>query len=184
MSSKTFALEGEGVCRRHAACAGDDVIDTDRQGLNRRLRRYLRHGMLPQLAAFDTVMRLGSVTRAADALAMAQPTVSGHLRKLSEAIGLALFEPRGRQLAPTAAAWALHAAVSEVFDSLERVDGVLGAMREDQVPGDRRAQSAHAAHAAAELIPMPPVQMALLREAAGAPAAQGTCTQQTLPAWE
>ena len=95
----------------------------------RRLRRYLRHGMLPQLAAFDAVLRLGSVTRAADSLAMAQPTVSGHLRKLSEVIGLPLFVPHGRQLVPTEAGWALHAAVCEMFDSLQRVDGVLGAMR-------------------------------------------------------
>lgn len=106
-------------------------------GLSRRLRRYLRHGMLPQLAAFETVMRLGSVTSAADALAMAQPTVSGHLRKLTESIGLPLFEARGRQLVPTAAAWALHAAVIEMFDSLERVDGVLGAMREEARPADK-----------------------------------------------
>ena len=27
-------------------------------------RRYLRHGMLPQLAAFEAVVRLGSCTRA------------------------------------------------------------------------------------------------------------------------
>ncbi len=52
------------------------------------LRRYLRHGLMPQLAAFDAVMRLGSVTRASRALHMAQPTVSGHLRKLSDALGV------------------------------------------------------------------------------------------------
>lgn len=95
----------------------------------RRWRRFLRHGMLPQLAAFETVLRLGSVTRAADALSIAQPTVSGHLRKLSETIGLPLFEARGRQLVPTEAGQALHAAACEVFASLERVDAVLGAMR-------------------------------------------------------
>ena len=36
-----------------------------------RLRRYLRHGLMPQLAAFDAVMRLGSVTRASEVLHMA-----------------------------------------------------------------------------------------------------------------
>lgn len=117
----------------------------NQHGLSRRLRRYLRHGMLPQLAAFETVMRLGSVTRAADALAMAQPTVSGHLRKLTESIGLPLFEARGRQLVPTAAAWALHAAVAEMFDSLERVDCVLGAMREDSRPAAAPIQAEAAA---------------------------------------
>lgn len=95
----------------------------------RRWRRFLRHGMLPQLAAFETVLRLGSVTRAADALSVAQPTVSGHLRKLSETIGLPLFEARGRQLVATEAGLALHAAACEVFAALERVDAVLGTMR-------------------------------------------------------
>ena len=49
----------------------------------KRLRRYVRHGLLPQLLAFDAVMRLGSVTRASLALHMAQPTVSGHLDRKS-----------------------------------------------------------------------------------------------------
>jgi DNA-binding transcriptional LysR family regulator len=148
------------------------MTSIDPQGLNRRLRRYLRHGMLPQLAAFDSVMRLGSVTRTAEALAMAQPTVSGHLRKLSEAVGLALFETRGRQLVPTAAAWALHAAVAEMFDSLARVDGVLGAMRDELAPGGQERQGRQKGFEPQtgdeprdEPIRMPPVQIALPRGA-------------------
>ena len=98
-----------------------------------KLRRYLRHGTLPQLAALDTVLRLGSVTRAADALCLAQPTVSGQLRRLSDSVGLPLFLPQGRHLAPTAAALALQQAVDEVFASLERMDSVLAGLRQ-QVP--------------------------------------------------
>ena len=52
-----------------------------------RLRRYVRHGTLPQLAALEAVVRLGSATRAAEALCIAQPTLSGQLRKLSDALG-------------------------------------------------------------------------------------------------
>lgn len=99
------------------------------QASHQRLRRYLRHGTMPQLAAFDAVLRLGSVRRAADSLCLAQPTVSGHLRKLSEALGLALFEPQGRQLAPTPAALALSAAVDEIFEALDRVEAELEALR-------------------------------------------------------
>lgn len=95
----------------------------------RRLRRYLRHGTMPQLAAFEAVLRLGSVTRAADTLCMAQPTVSGHLRKLSDALGITLFEARGRHLVPTPAALALRTAVGEVFDSLDRAELALDALR-------------------------------------------------------
>ncbi len=67
-------------------------------------RRYRRHGMSPRLAAFEAVVRLGSATRVAEALCIAQPTLSGHLRKLSEALGVSLFEPRGRGLVLTDAA--------------------------------------------------------------------------------
>ena len=99
------------------------------QTSSQRRRRYLRHGTMPQLAALDAVLKLGSVSRAADTLCLAQPTVSGHLRKLSETLGLALFEPQGRQLLPTAAALALQAAVDEIFEALDRVEAELEALR-------------------------------------------------------
>ncbi|MFN0186589.1 MAG: LysR family transcriptional regulator [Aquabacterium sp.] len=95
----------------------------------KKLRRYLRHGMMPQLAAFEAVFRLQSVTRAGEALHMAQPTVSGHLRKLTEAMGVVLFRCDGRRMIATPAAAALHQAVQEVFGALNRVDDVLAAMR-------------------------------------------------------
>ena len=85
-------------------------------------RRYLRHGMLPQLAAFEAVVRLGSATRAAEALCIAQPTLSGHLRKLSEALGVRLFDLRGKRLVPTEAAQTLLQAVGEVFATLDRCE--------------------------------------------------------------
>ena len=92
-------------------------------------RRYLRHGTLLQLAAFEGVMRLGSVTRAAEALCMAQPTLSGHLRKLSEALGVRLFEMQGKHLVPTEAALVLLQGASDVFAVLERCDLMLAALR-------------------------------------------------------
>jgi len=57
-----------------------------------RLRRYFRHGLLPQLMVFETVARLGSVTRAAEELHLAQPTVSTQLKKLSSTLGVVLLE--------------------------------------------------------------------------------------------
>ncbi len=60
--------------------------------LERRLRRYLRNGTLTQLAAFEAVVRLGGFTRAAEALHMAQPTVSVLVKKLAETLGAPLFE--------------------------------------------------------------------------------------------
>ena len=96
---------------------------------HKRLRRYLRHGMLPQLAAFDAVMRLGSVTQAALALHMAQPTVSGHLRKLSDALGVTLFRCDGRRMLPTAPARALHEGTLEVFAALHDLECALEPLR-------------------------------------------------------
>lgn len=102
------------------------------------LRRYLRHGMLPQLAAFEAVLRLGSATRAAEALCIAQPTLSGHLRKLGDALGVRLFEIRGKQLVPTDAARALLPVVQEVFAAFERCERTLAALRDGGAPGAAR----------------------------------------------
>jgi DNA-binding transcriptional LysR family regulator len=81
--------------------------------------------MLPQLAAFEAVLRLGSATRAAEALCIAQPTLSGHLRKLSEALGVRLFEMHGKRMVPTEAARVLAHAARDVFAALERCERML-----------------------------------------------------------
>jgi DNA-binding transcriptional LysR family regulator len=88
-------------------------------------RRLARHGTLPQLTAFETIVRLGSYTRAADSLAMAQPTISGHMRKLTEAVGQPLLVIEGRRVRPTAAGQALLQATREIFAALERADRAI-----------------------------------------------------------
>jgi DNA-binding transcriptional LysR family regulator len=93
------------------------------------LRRYMRHGTLPQLAAFEAVVRLGSASRAAEALSVAPPTISGHLKKLADSLGVRLFELRGKRLVPTAAALALLQATDEVSVALARCEDALGAYR-------------------------------------------------------
>jgi DNA-binding transcriptional ArsR family regulator len=109
----------------------------------RTLRRYLRHGLLPQLAAFDAVMRLGSVTRASEALHMAQPTVSGHLRKLSDALGVPLFRCDGRRMHPTAPARTLHAGTIDVFAALHDLESALAPLRD---PACKPALRPHFTH--------------------------------------
>jgi DNA-binding transcriptional LysR family regulator len=64
-------------------------------------RQYFRHGFLPQLMAFEACVRLGSVTRAAEELCLAQPTVSCMLRKLSQASGGPVTVVRARRVQPT-----------------------------------------------------------------------------------
>lgn len=87
-----------------------------------RIQRFLRHGSLPQLAAFEAVVRLGSFTRAAETLHMAQPTVSQHVRKLSERIGYPLVEQVGRQVQPTTVGRLLYEAALDIFHTLERFE--------------------------------------------------------------
>lgn len=92
------------------------------------LRRYLRHGRLPELAAFDSVMRLGHFGDAAAELHIAQSTLSGHLRKLADALEVCLFESQGRRRVPTPAAHTLHDAVADILAALQRADLALQAM--------------------------------------------------------
>jgi DNA-binding transcriptional LysR family regulator len=54
--------------------------------------------MLPQLAVFEASARLGSFTRAAEELHLAQPTVSTQMKKLTETVGLPLFEQIGKKM--------------------------------------------------------------------------------------
>lgn len=93
------------------------------------IRRYLRHGMLPQLVVFETAARLGSFTRAAEALHMAQPTVSTQIRKLSDTLGLTLFEHIGRRVHLTPAGRALHEGCLQLFSSIERIEETLTGLR-------------------------------------------------------
>ena len=111
-----------------------------------RLRRYVRHGMLPQLAALEAVVRLGSATRAAEALCIAQPTLSGHLRKLSDALGVRLFDTQGKRLVPTNAALTVLRAANEVSGALERCEEALAFHRDGpEATRDRVAHSTNRA---------------------------------------
>jgi DNA-binding transcriptional LysR family regulator len=96
-----------------------------------RLRRYFRHGLFPQLIVFEAVARLGSVTRAAEELHLAQPTVSMQLKKLAGALDLTLFEPDGRGLRLTAAGEALQTACGELVQMFGRIDERLEQFREN-----------------------------------------------------
>ncbi len=93
------------------------------------IRRLIRHGMLPQLAVFESVARLGSVTRAAEALHLAQPTVSTQIRKLADTLELELFEQVGRKLHLTAAGQVLLEGCGELFGTFGRIEENLAALR-------------------------------------------------------
>src|SRR4051794_41964212 len=87
-----------------------------------RFRRYFRHGLLPQLIAFEACLRLGGVTRAAEELALAQPTVSGLLRRLSETIGEPVLQTKGGRVEPTAAGGDVALRCPEILASLPQFE--------------------------------------------------------------
>jgi DNA-binding transcriptional LysR family regulator len=86
------------------------------------VRRYFRHGMLPQLIAFEACIRHGSVTRAAEELSLAQPTVSCLIKKLSTTMGGPLTLSRDRRMEPTALGVEVLGLCRDVIAALEAFD--------------------------------------------------------------
>jgi LysR family transcriptional regulator, low CO2-responsive transcriptional regulator len=93
------------------------------------IRRYLKHGTLPQLRVFEASARLGNFSLAALELHMAQPTASVQIKKLTETIGLPLFEQVGRRVYLTDAGRRLYAGCHEVFRALSTIEETLNGLR-------------------------------------------------------
>ena len=102
-------------------------------------RRYFRHGLFPQLIVFEAVARLGSVTRAAEELHLAQPTVSTQIKKLSTTLDVPLFEQHGRGLRLTSAGEALRGVCSELFALCGKLEAELVKLR-DRAPSATAAR--------------------------------------------
>ena len=115
-------------------------------------RRFFRHGLLPQILVFEAVARLGSVTRAAEELHLAQPTVSLQLRKLAATLGVTLFEQRGRRLELTGAGRALLESCPELIEWVLRTDARLEPWRQPRRELLRLAAEPGARNVAARLL--------------------------------
>ena len=94
-----------------------------------KIRRYLKHGTLPQIRVFEAIARLGSYTKAAEELYIAQPTVSVQMKKLSETVGLPLLEQLGKRVHLTEAGRAVLAASNNVFAVLADLEEQLANIR-------------------------------------------------------
>ncbi len=93
------------------------------------IHRYLRHGTLPQLRLFEATARLGSFTRAAQELHLAQPTASVQIKKLSQTVGVPLFEQVGKRLYLTEAGHRLYDSCREVFRVFSSLEDSLAGLR-------------------------------------------------------
>ena len=86
---------------------------------------------LKPLRAFCQVARLGSVSRAAEALYLSQPAVSLQLQALEREYGTPLLERSGRRLVPTREGQVLYELARPL---VEGIDGLENAFR-DQIRG-------------------------------------------------
>ena len=89
----------------------------------------IRYSTFRQFQVFEAIFRLGSFTRAAEELFLTQPTVSMQIKKLSEAIGLPLFEHVGRSIEPTEAGKELYAACRNMFETLSNLEMKISDMK-------------------------------------------------------
>ena len=87
------------------------------------------HLTFRQLETFATVARLGSFSRAAEALHLTQPAVSIQVRQITESIGLPLFEQSGREIRLTAAGQELLRTARELDDSWNRFESAVDALK-------------------------------------------------------
>jgi len=94
-----------------------------------------RHLTFRQLETFATVARLGSFSRAAEALHLTQPAVSIQIRQITETLGLPLFEQSGREIALTAAGEELLATVRDLDDAWNRFESAI-----DDLKGFKRGK--------------------------------------------
>jgi len=94
-----------------------------------KIHRYVKHGTLPQLSVFEAVARHGNFTRAAEELYISQPTVSVQIKKLTETIGLPLFEQVGNHAYLTEAGRELQTACQEIFRVLVKIEDRIASIR-------------------------------------------------------
>jgi|DewCreStandDraft_1066081.scaffolds.fasta_scaffold00049_4 DNA-binding transcriptional LysR family regulator len=99
-------------------------------------RRASLEGLLDELRTFHAVARRRSFTRAAEELALTQPAVSGHVRRLERRLGTRLFVVRHRQVFLTPEGEVLFAFAERVFNLLaeaERAVAEVAALERGQL---------------------------------------------------
>jgi DNA-binding transcriptional LysR family regulator len=89
----------------------------------------MRHSTFRQLEVFEAIARLGSFTRAAEELFLTQPTVSMQIKKLTEAVGLPLFEHVGKKIYLTDAGRELHHTSREIFKHFSNFEMAVADMK-------------------------------------------------------
>jgi DNA-binding transcriptional LysR family regulator len=70
---------------------------------------------LNQLEIFCKIIELGSFSKAAEALNLSQPTLSGHIQSLEDQLGILLLDRLGRKILPTRAGETLYGYAQKIL---------------------------------------------------------------------
>jgi len=79
------------------------------------------------LRSFHAVARHGSVTAAADALGLSQPTVSEQVKALEKKFGVELFHRQGRRITPTSMGQSLYEITQDIAGHMDEAVRLLAA---------------------------------------------------------
>ncbi len=82
---------------------------------------------LKTLEAFCRIVELRSFTRAAEAVSLTQPTVSGHIKELEAELGLPLLDRAGRSVSPTRAGEILYGYARRILGLRMEAQQAIGA---------------------------------------------------------
>ena len=96
----------------------------------------MKQATLHQLQILEAIAKHGSFTRAAEELELTQPTVSQQIKRLTQIIGIPLFEQLGKQIYLTAAGTqvlAASATISEKFAELEIAIDELKGLKQGRI---------------------------------------------------
>jgi DNA-binding transcriptional LysR family regulator len=87
---------------------------------------------LRQIEAFKALIEHGTVSRAAEVLAISQPAASKLLMQLENDASLRLFDRHKGRLAPTAQAMRLYEEVARIFMGVRQVDSAIALIRREE----------------------------------------------------
>ena len=96
----------------------------------------MKQATLHQLQILESIARHGSFTRAAEELELTQPTISQQIKRLTQTIGMPLFEQLGKQIYLTAAGKeviAASAVISAQFSQLETILDALKGLKQGRI---------------------------------------------------
>lgn len=87
---------------------------------------------LRQIEAFKAVIEHGTVSRAAEIMAISQPAMSKLIAHLEEDTGLRLFDRLKGRLAPTQRGMRLYEEIDRIFAGLRQVENAVDTIRRDE----------------------------------------------------